>query len=356
MNKILEISLKVLSPVHISSGKEIQNNEYIIKNNKFCRFNFNKLIIKLDDNEKEKLLKEIEEKSPNKIRTNINSFLNEKFNKIDFEYKINIEKIKGKIEGEKIDNLIQDLYEKNLKQISIEKSNSLNIKEFINVYYKKYIPGSSIKGAIRTALIDQSFSNDYDKLEKDKKINEDYFKNLIVTDSKFNTDNENIEISAISRASKNNFIEVLQPNFETRFYIKIRNDDKFNENNIIRSINNFYKKNLLFYIDKLKDVNEKLNNDDRKDKERKKERNSKVIFQFKKILKIINELEENEFILNIGFGGGKIFKTVDSKISGIEKRFRPSFKNKLNLGTLEIPYTISLVNEKIMGWVKCKIL
>jgi CRISPR-associated protein Csm5 len=360
MNTILKISLEVLTPIHISSGKEIPSHEYIIKNNRFYRFNLNKFVKQLDTDEKQWFLEKINNRSSLEIRSIIYDFLIERFNTIDFKYEIGIEKIRGDRFKEKVDNLIEDLYFKNLKQDSFQNSNSLNIKEFINVHNKKYIPGSSIKGAIRTALVNESFKNDYYFLEKNKNIPKDYFKNLIVTDSELATD-ENIEISAINRASKNNFIEVLQPNFKTNFFIKIRDENKFNKENIIKSTNNFYKNNILFYINELNNVNRKLNININKDKERKQEKNKKIIPQFENILETINNFKENEFILNIGFGGGKIFKTVDPEISKTIREFKPNpnknqRKNKLELGILPIPYTISLINGKIMGWVKCKII
>ena len=44
MNQIFEIELEVITPIHISSGKEISVNNYIIKDGKFYKYNIHNII------------------------------------------------------------------------------------------------------------------------------------------------------------------------------------------------------------------------------------------------------------------------------------------------------------------------
>ena len=237
--------------------------------------------------------------------------------------------------------MIEDLYKKNIFNAKIEQLNQFGIKEFIGANNKKYIPGSSIKGAIRTAILSEK--SNWKEIEKDQAINP--FKFLMITDTLLF--NDGIEISSIDRVSKNNFAEVLTVGHKVKFKIKIK-EEAFQIDDIVSCINNFYKKSVEYNISGLQEMNRSLSNKDHK----KKEKNNLIIENFKNILLTIEGFQENEFILNLGFGGGKIFKTIPTQTNRLFKS-RPN--SKINI-TAKVPITYNLINKQIMGWAKCKII
>jgi len=341
MNQIFEIELEVITPIHISSGKEISVNNYIIKDGKFYKYNINNVIKNLNDEEKNNF-KKILSSDFATTRENIYKYILYNFNNINFDYIAEVSQKSGKINRSFTKNLIEDLYTKNIFNAKIEQLNQFGIKEFIGVNNKKYIPGSSIKGAIRTAILSER--SNWKEIEKDQAINP--FKFLMITDTLLF--NNGIEISSIDRVSKNNFAEILTIGHKVNFKIKIRKE-AFQIDNIVSCINNFYKKSVEYNISGLQEMNRSLSNKDHK----KKEKNNLIIENFKNILLTIEGFQENEFILNLGFGGGKIFKTIPTQKN---RRFQPRPNSKISIESAGVPLTYNLINKRIMGWAKCKII
>lgn len=331
MNQIFKIELEVITPIHISSGKEISVNNYIIKDGKFYKYNIHNIIKNLSiaekDNFKTKITTNFTE-----TRSNIYKYIVDNFNNINFEYTAEISK------------KIEDLYRKNLSNSEIKESNQFGIKEFIGTNNKKYVPGSSIKGAIRTAILSEEPESKWKEIESDQANNR--FKFLMITDTLLF--NNGIEISSIDRVSKNNFAEILTVGHKVNFKIKIK-EEAFQIDNIVSSINNFYKKSINYNIDGLKKMNHRLSYKEHK----KKEKNNLIIKNFENILLKMKEFQENEFIINLGYGGGKIFKTIETQKNRLFER-RPN--SKISIKSANVPLTYNLMNKQIMGWAKCKII
>ncbi|WP_300276472.1 type III-A CRISPR-associated RAMP protein Csm5 [Peptacetobacter sp.] len=142
--KKYEVTIRTKGPIYIGSGKNIGKKEYYFdeNNNKVYLFNF------------EKMFKGI-----------INKNLDKKYQ----EYMFNAKAKMDLGEFFKKNGIgIMDI--KNWSEYSIDASNIYNLKEFkfkgINTFIKEsgnknYIPGSSLKGAIRTALIVDGIVNNY---------------------------------------------------------------------------------------------------------------------------------------------------------------------------------------------------
>jgi len=224
------MKLKVLTPVHIGSGEKISNLEYIIKNNEFLFYSF-------DDTIKEIL--------------NYDNFQN-----IAYELKEGIEKI-----IEKYNINLKPTYKIPFKSQSKEK----DVYEFIKSRNKVYIPGSTIKGAIRTcyfyyklkndANLRNNFLNDLRRTRKDElkklaleyenkifrnnsnNIRNDIFKNVLVSDSDLYEPESSLEVIEIYKGNLSLNLEVLRKNFI--FEVKIKINDKNLEDEIKKSIIEF---------------------------------------------------------------------------------------------------------------------
>ena len=137
----MKLYLKTLTPVHIGTGKEVEKFEYIIKNNQFCRINFSKLSELLFD------------KFPEKFSEWINKISSEE----NVTNELNIDNIKRQISGNtKIDLEINKSIQYKLN--SNGKPNN-KVRECIKSGSNElFIPGSSIKGSIRTAFLSNALT------------------------------------------------------------------------------------------------------------------------------------------------------------------------------------------------------
>ena len=145
--KKYKVKLLPLTDIHIGSGNEIEAYEYTIKDGYFYKIDMSEMFDKLNDSEKENFHKILQESNFFNIRSWIYD-----------NYKENW----GYIYKEKVSSKFEEYYNDKLKDESKENS-QLSISEFIGYNNKKYIPGSSIKGALRTAFIYSDF------LENEKK-------------------------------------------------------------------------------------------------------------------------------------------------------------------------------------------
>ena len=154
--KKYKVKLIPLTDIHIGSGKEIEAYEYTVKDRYFYRIDMSAMFDKLNDSEKENFHKILQESNFFNIRSWIYD-----------NYKENW----GYIYKEKVSSKFEEYYKDKLKDESKENS-QLSISEFIGYESKKYIPGSTIKGALRTAFIHSYFLENEKKYKLEKKENE----------------------------------------------------------------------------------------------------------------------------------------------------------------------------------------
>lgn len=358
-----------ITPIHIGSGTEILPYNYVIKNDIFYKIELSELFEKLNDNERDRFQKELLEGMVS-FRSYINSIYKEEYGYI---YKANV------------DEELLELYNSKLRGAkSANEENQLIVKEFIEGVQGKYIPGSAIKGAIRTAFLSEANKNIAYTLGRNKRtrtapfclmtddevpikaLNKaksieagileikklepkiDPFKNLIVGDSSADTDL--IEVIPVERVTRNQKQAMQVGNIEAtksiltskeerglRFRLSIRNfstgmlkNSKLGES-IVEEID-IYQDEL---FDRLRARAKKLIEDE---KEFFKEAKSKMGESYcKEIEKIIANLNENETVIKLGFGSG--FNAMTFNL--VNKRF-----NKKG----NTPMTKVVYNDCPMGW------
>lgn len=145
--KKYKVKLLPLTDIRIGSGKDIEAYEYTVKAGYMYRIDMSEVFDKMSDSEKGNFRKILKKNNLFNIRSWIYNNYREEWGYI---YKEKVSSDFEKYYKEKIDDRSQD-------------NSQLNISEFIGYDNKKYIPGSSIKGALRTAFIYSDF------LENEKK-------------------------------------------------------------------------------------------------------------------------------------------------------------------------------------------
>lgn len=353
MNTKYNITLTALSPLFIGTGREIPPTDYLVKGENFFHIPFQDVLNILSDEDRKQILENSND--PLKMRriflqysdqTNLVSKIQEKT--------IYIAKI-------------SDYFEKNYKkhkyeEIQNNESNKLHVHEFCgDSFGNKYIAGSSLKGAIRTALLNERI----EKLGKfnDKKIDKINEKDFLTTQEantimirdcflkKFENHEKGKDYSDILTVSEftrsaNGFYEYI-PKDQVVTGEMILKNNSITKKEIITSCNKFYKEVLDFLIHGFENYNEKLKKINNTHSQNKRYKNDNLITAFKDIQ--LEPVKDNECLLNIGFGGGKLLKQfIKAKRRGVFK----TKKDKNPIKESEVPFTTWLVDNLPLGWVK----
>lgn len=188
--KVYNCILTPLTPIHIGSGNELTPYNYVIKDNIFYRISFEKVIPKLSLNERNELVRILETNNFIKIRSFIQRVYKPEYG---YYYSCSVDedviiKYESKITGAQKSN----------------EENKLSVEEFIGNYLGKYIPGSSLKGAIRNAYIGSNMtSRQHYTIERDERIKTKPFK--AIGDARRESDRR--EASIIGLSEKNSFYD-----------------------------------------------------------------------------------------------------------------------------------------------------
>ena len=133
---IYHLEIEILTPLHIGSGEEIDPYEYVIKAGRLYKINLADFLYHLSPAEQEKF---------DKISTDIvrlRQFIRNKANFDKFsEFSV------------EVSSTVESIYETKFQDIH----NQLVISPFIRELSSPFIPGSSLKGAMRTAVIFELF-------------------------------------------------------------------------------------------------------------------------------------------------------------------------------------------------------
>ena len=153
--KSYKLQCEILSPVHIGNGQEIDPLSYIIKEENLYYISFDDFVLNMEAVSRCRF-EELLEKND---LTGMRSFVADT---IDLE--------KETIYSTSVDYKVAGIYKSKIRDIR----NQLRINPFIRTGDQKrpLIPGSSIKGAIRTALISELAQNS--NLPRPKGIKEEY--------------------------------------------------------------------------------------------------------------------------------------------------------------------------------------
>jgi CRISPR-associated protein Csm5 len=215
------MNFRVLTPLHISSGQTLTKYEFIIKGSKFQFYSFDEIINYIDSKEIAKFLFDVG--------------LEEFFK----HYNLNI---------------------KPTYEIPFHGTLKDKVYEFIKLKNRVYIPGSSIKGAIRTAYLYRMIKNDGNlrnkflnairRRDKDfyryiEKEIDNVFRKILISDSDLFEPSECLKVVEIKHKNLSLVVEVLRENFEFEI------DIKFKYNNLKNEIDNAiseFSKDLVNYL------------------------------------------------------------------------------------------------------------
>ncbi len=353
--------LEILSPLHVGNGKVLGLIDFVLKANKFVKIRFDKLAEYCYEN-------------------NINLAGGIEDGKFKVRYgKKRFFSVEKFLEYYRMDHSLFAEYEIPANIEERKRETKIEVREFIkNVEKKPYLPGSSIKGGIRTALLWKVLKKDIfnkycDVLMKNRskrknpcknleekifgKVHEDIFRVLRVSDTMpLGLSNLNVsEIKIIGNPTAiPTYVECLKKG-KTMFDLWIDEkllEERFGENKLKE----------YFRVDKiLKVCNEfsmavvekqlKYNNFTNDTK--------KFFVELKNRIK---ECKENEAILNTGWGGGWYSKTIGLEIETYKEWDR--LRIKLNLGknlrtkrfVINFPKTRRVTIDGVpLGWVKVRV-
>lgn len=128
------ITLTPLTPIHIGDGSQLEAYEYTVMRERFYRVSLDRLLARLTPPQREQLNRYIE-----RDLVGLRRFVREHFSPEIAEYYA--------IASPRF----QQIYEEKLSQ----SQNQLIVFPFLRTMGKPLIPGSSLKGALRTAILDQ---------------------------------------------------------------------------------------------------------------------------------------------------------------------------------------------------------
>ena len=319
------LKCKTLTPVHIGSGKEIDPLEYVIDDKKkLYIINLDDVLNVASDNDKNKIITYSEKKEIGNLRYLIKKTAIENIDKI--------EKIRVVDVSDEFYNIYKEEIEKSLI------NNTLSIKLNMASNNKPIIPGSSIKGAIRTFVLAGRFNyiddktkkelinNDlieskllnatrYDNNHKEKKdIPKDPFKALKISDVELPANSTKIyevrnkNSSGQSKGGIPIYIEAIKPDIE--FNIEINIAKYYFQENYIGFKDAFASKEKIKSL--LNYIAEKVINKKNNEHERLKNYKSLTDADKQKLNSIYNNINDSKGnLLRVGFGSGFDFVTVE---------------------------------------------
>ena len=183
----MTLKLTVLTPVHIGTGEHYEPINFVIDNGYLYEFDEVEFYKKLDSRQKQEFLKAVENRSDESLFQIHRIIKNNKKAAIDSAYhKVQVSKGIEKAYENKIGRAVQ--IEGGRKKPKTKVFNQFLIERTIRLpnSYKVYIPGSSIKGAISTALQEMIFKKNrglYNRLFVNSNPSENFMKELSVSDT-----------------------------------------------------------------------------------------------------------------------------------------------------------------------------
>ncbi len=309
---MLKLNFETITPLHISNGEELAYNiDYIVKDGYFVKLN--RLAAK----------KIAEARIFDYTR-------NYKF----FEVIRIIEKHKNIFDESCFDYSL-DISEAFEDFLSGEKKDGRKIvQEFINSNGNFYIPGSSIKGMLTTILRRDVDKNPLGIHPKQGKWNDRF----IITDSDFLSD----EYVIVDRAFRPPEINLISLDSGVEFSCEIRATGNLN----IDNLHNKLKSYSFTQLQKAKKIVKRFSTME------KRPGGATRYFSFLERLLDEIDLEDDEYLVNLGFGGGSYYKIYDNVPI-------PKFKNPGRKGKREEAHTtfsVEIDNEFYqLGWCKLKI-
>lgn len=306
---MLSLKFKTITPLHISNGEELGVNiDYIISQNKFLKINHIKLAQFLAKKKAFDFSKNYDFKA---IETIVKRYSTEIYDS-ESSYIIDI------------DEKVIDY----LKRPGVKGKHF--VKEFINSNGRFYVPASSVKGSLLTAL-------GLEKLGIDN--NGGYIEQkFVIMDSNFIEERNFIVYKTEPGRPPVNLICLKS---DTEFIIKVNKIRGLNIQTLKRKLKEYNKNQINSAIENVEGYKSRIKN----------RLNGADCFIEALSNIIANNLTQDEMIINLGFGGGSWFK-IFSNVPP------PKFYNRKTKSD-EIAHTIFTIcvnnSYQQLGWCKLKI-
>lgn len=143
INRNIKMKVTALSPLHIGCKEEIDPIGYVVdKEKKLNVIVLDRLIEKVDGAEKEAIINAVKAREVGRLRVAIKNA----FDKIDASYCV--------LRTLDVSPEFLKMYEEKIGK----EENALVFKAFVSSMGQVYVPGSSIKGALRTGIVDLAFN------------------------------------------------------------------------------------------------------------------------------------------------------------------------------------------------------
>lgn len=309
------LQFKTVTPLHIANGEQLGYGlDYVIRNEAaFCKLDFKKIADFFAEKGLVDLSKSYSLDDLIKLIDTHKSNLPEEC----FSYKVLITK-------------------PFFNEITNERSTGQQfVGEFINSHGKFYIPASSIKGALRTIL----GMNDNQGIGinvSDAKISDRF----VIHDSSI-IPQENFNIFVTNNRPPKVNLMCLKKDLE--FQIRIRKLGDIRINILKQKLKEYSKKQIGLALENIIQF-----------KSTESEPKGADVFE-EALDKILNvQLDSNEYLVNVGFGGGSWFKVRSGIIPKFEKRGKSRGRNP-EFEAAHTTVSINTSNPMHIGWCKLKI-
>ena len=147
--QVYKVRIKVLSPLAVTTGEDYYDTDFVVKNGKFICFDQEKFFKKLQDSGKLGLFLQLCQSSslPNMLR----------LRKLIYQIVDESDEIYSNL----VDSDFESIYKRNVVEYRqenasmIDKINALRVRKIFREAVTKipFIPGSTVKGAVRTAVL-----------------------------------------------------------------------------------------------------------------------------------------------------------------------------------------------------------
>lgn len=335
------LKVSPITPIHIGSGEELEAYEYIITD-KLHRLNLNRFLDLISNQDKKTRMLKLMEKNILELREFLKKEFegNREIRENAVEYTILISELTKKFYDQKID----------------DPQNVLTVKLFQRNRLGPYVPGSSVKGAIRTAILYNEINTKEMKYSKpdvrDKKALRTFEQKILnyqdpqsdplravkITDSlsPFETIIATVSITTLRGGRwETDKYKILSEVSLSEFEIEVRIDTEL-QNNLEEKVPNFCKFSIEDVINACR--NFYFSHFER---ERDRLRGSRVEEKYeyikKKILKIKDK--NHSFPLRFGWGSGFDAVTLNSVLPGYQKKKSTKLVENLPLGWVEVSLT-----------------
>ena len=363
----LRCRLIVKTPVAVTTGEEYYDNDYVVKNGKFLFLNSEKFFNRLKSAGKLREFLELTNDTSFENLLRLRKFIYELVKEEDAEYSFPIDKEFERIYRRNVINIEEILSYK--KKRALNEVNRLRVRKIFRdpITKEPYIPGSTLKGAIRTAIINyilstkENFQIEADKNDRNYTKNADKELNKLL----FCQPKENFEKVFKAEPSKDlmRFIKVSDfkaVEVEERVGVSHNYNPKKTDKSIpvnLEYINSgIFEGDIILYPDYAREIFELCNFElNEKNLIKVLRRHYNKVYNrekktFEKSFPITKEYVEttNQSLLKIGFHAGALSKTVSNDELRIVGNKRT--------GKRSIPKTTWILNDKPMGWTILEVI